>query len=58
MRPAEILRALYKYGLLAPVLAWALWENSKNTERLIKVIETNSTVLQRFNDNECREASQ
>lgn len=32
-------------GVLAVILAWALWVNDKNTERLFTIIENNTTAM-------------
>ena len=53
--PAPILKELIKYGVLGPILAWALWMNSKTTERLFNVIENNTKALQLIKSDSCVE---
>lgn len=45
MIPGPILQTLIKYGILGPVLVWALMENSKTTAKLFSVIEANTKAL-------------
>ena len=32
-------------GILAIILAWALWVNDKNTERLFTIVENNTRAM-------------
>lgn len=48
MIQTEVIKAFIKAGSLGIVLAWALWENSKLTERVFTVVDNNTRVLLRF----------
>ena len=50
----EVIKAFIKAGSLGIVLAWALWENSKLTERVFTVVDNNTRILQKF-ESSCSE---
>lgn len=43
--PPEIARTLVKYGVLGPILVWALYTNGRMTERLFAVLENNTRAF-------------
>ncbi len=61
MIPLSVLNALVKAGVVGAVLGWALWENSRDKDRLFKVVENNTAALMMIKSNSCadicREAS-
>lgn len=56
MRP-EVARALIKYGMLAPVLIWALWFIDKQQDRmfgdLLKEVKSISADVKAMNAKAC-----
>lgn len=56
MIPMPILEALIKGGVIGAVLAWALLQNVRLTEKLFTVIENNTAAVSAF-ANQCREAA-
>ncbi len=59
--PSKVLEALVNAGAIGAVLAWALWEMSRDKERLFKVVENNTRALEMIKQSSCveycREAS-
>lgn len=48
MLPEPLLLPMAKYGLLGAVLAWSLWRQHRDQERLFKCIEDATKALTGF----------
>lgn len=53
MIPLSVLNALVKAGVVGAVLGWALWENSRDKDRLFTVVENNTAALVLLKSNSC-----
>lgn len=53
MNPNFVLEQLIKAGVLGIVLAWSLWENSRDKDRLIKALENVATAMESMKSASC-----
>lgn len=53
--PMPIMTALIRSGVLGAVLAWALLQNVRLTEKLFSIIENNTAALHSIKSESCAE---
>ncbi len=46
--PETLLAPVAKFGLLGAVLAWSLWRQYKDQERLFRALENATAALEKF----------